>query len=174
MKTENSADVGRHAFEVAGLGLAPFRFVGFSENVITHPDGTQQAGGCCDYCGTGLRFECHVVSRDGRGHKVGTNCIAKVGDAGLLQAYKKSPEYRAHQRQLAALRAKAVQAELVTILDSRKAEFAARPHPYNFVNRETGASLTYLDYVTYSLNCCGAAGRAGWLKFFKTEGAATA
>ena len=50
-KTDNAANVGKHKFELAGLGMAPFRFIGASENAITYPDGTTKAVGSCDYCG---------------------------------------------------------------------------------------------------------------------------
>lgn len=169
MKTENANEVGRHAFETAGLGIAPFRFVGTSENVIVHPDGTQQAGGTCDYCYTGIRLECQVVSADGKRFKVGCNCIAKVGDAGLLKAYKQSPEFRAYQRKLRALRDAAVSKELEQILATHGDCFATFPHPYKFTDRETGMPLTYLDYVNYSLRSCGAAGRLSWVKHLRNK-----
>lgn len=164
MKTENIAEVGKHAFEVAGLGAAPFRFVGMSENAITHPDGTTQAGGCCAYCYTGIRFECRVVSADNKSFVVGSNCIAKVGDTGLLKAYKTSPDFRRHQAKLRAVKAKAVFETLSALIASKKEEFAAKPHPYGFVDRVTGTPMTYLDYINYSFDRCGAAGRAGMLK----------
>lgn len=164
MKTDNAQDVGKHAFEVAGLGFAPFRFVGASENVITYPDGTQQAGGTCDYCGTGIRTECHCVSRDGQRFKVGCNCISKVGDVGLLKAYKQSPEYRAHQRTLAAKRAAVVTAALQKLIDENATALAARPHPYGYNDRKTGAALTALDYWRWQFDHCGASGRASCLK----------
>lgn len=164
MKTEIASEVGKHAFEVAGLGLAPFRFVGASENVITHPDGTQQAGGCCAYCYTGIRLECRVVSADNKSFVVGCNCIAKVGDTGLLKAYKTSPDFRRHQAKLRAVKAKAVFDALTALIASKKEEFSAKPHPYGFVDRVTGTPMTYLDYINYQFDRCGAAGRAAMLK----------
>jgi hypothetical protein len=67
-----------HPFERAGLGLAPFRFVGVTENMIRHPDGTCQPGGTCDYCANGIRWECHVLSADGKRFKVGCDCIGRL------------------------------------------------------------------------------------------------
>lgn len=149
MKTENEAHVGKHAFEVAGLGLAPFRFVGASENVITYPDGTQQAGGTCDYCGTGIRLECHILSADGKESKVGCNCIEKVGDNGLLKAYKNSPEFRCRQRELRAKREAAKEATAATELEPMKADFVARaatlPHP-------SWSGKTLLDYFNWTIS----------------------
>lgn len=68
-----------HPFETAGLGQAPFRCVGISEAVFTLPDGSSQAGGCCDYCYTGIRYEFHIESADQRTFKVGCDCVRKTG-----------------------------------------------------------------------------------------------
>ena len=125
MKTENPEHVGKHAFEVAGLGLAPFRYVGMSENVINYPDGSSKAGGCCDYCASGIRFEFHIMSADGKAAKVGCDCIAKVADEGLLKAYKSSPEYRAKERAKRAVKAAAVFKELSALIAVKAGVLAA-------------------------------------------------
>lgn len=166
-RTENAALVGKHAFEIAGLGLAPFRFVGASENVITYPDGRQQAGGSCDYCGTGIRTECHVKSSDGKTFKVGCNCIDKVGDTGLLKAYKTSPEYRAKQRALRAIKSAAGLAEFKETIAAGADKLAALPHPMGFTDRKTGFPLTALDYAKWMLQNCGDASRRSVLNRLK-------
>ena len=71
-----------HLFEQAGLGKAPFRFVAVRENVFRAGD-CIKAGGSCDFCGTGIRWECVIESADGHKHVVGSDCIHKVGDKGL-------------------------------------------------------------------------------------------
>lgn len=167
MKTDSPELVGKHCFEVAGLGLAPFRFIGLSDNVITNPDGTSRPGGSCDYCGNGIRHECHVKGADGRQFKVGSDCIAKVGDAGLLRAFKTSPAWRAHQRKLAAAKAARVSAEVRAIVEANKARLAALPHPRGFTDRATGAPLTALDQAEWMLANAGKAGRAGLLGWLK-------
>lgn len=164
MKTENPLEVGMHAFERAGLGKAPFRFIGASDNVIVYPDGSQKAGGSCDYCGTGIRTECQVKSADGRIFKVGCNCIEKVGDAGLLKAYKTSPEYRAHQNKLKRERDAIVLSELKTTIVVCHKQLAAMPHPMGFTDRKTGIALTALDWANWMLENCGASGRKSVLK----------
>jgi hypothetical protein len=70
-----------HPFEKAGLGKAPFSCTGVSENVFTLPDGTSKAGGCCDYCGTGIRWEFWIKGSvaGARQFKVGCDCVAKTG-----------------------------------------------------------------------------------------------
>lgn len=162
MKTDIAEHAGKHAFEVAGLGKAPFRFVGASDNVITYPDGTQKAGGTCDYCSTGIRLECRCVSADGKTFVVGCNCIAKVGDAGLLKAYKQSPEFRAHQRQLRWKAAEAIRVQLSELIAANKERLTAMPHPMGFTDRKTGTPLTALEYAEWNFNNCGAKGRK-WL-----------
>jgi hypothetical protein len=70
-----------HPFEKAGFGKAPFSCTHVSENVFTLPDGTSKAGGCCDYCGTGIRWEFWIKSSTvgERQRKVGCDCVAKTG-----------------------------------------------------------------------------------------------
>ena len=167
MKTDIKENVGKHAFEVAGLGLAPFLFVGASENVITYPDGTQQAGGSCDYCGTGIRLECHVKSADGKAFKVGCNCISKVGDTGLLKAYKNSAEFRAIQRKNKAAKNAIIFKELKALIATLAPKLAATPHPRGFTDRQTGAPLTALDNIQWLFDHSGATGRASLLKHLK-------
>lgn len=70
--------ISMHPFEIAGLGKAPFRCVGMEEKFITHPTGTTQAAGTCDYCGTGIRYCYQIQSFDGKGFKVGCDCVGKI------------------------------------------------------------------------------------------------
>lgn len=160
MKTEIASEVGMHAFQRAGLGLAPFRFVGASDNVITYPDGHQQAGGSCDYCGTGIRTECWVLSSDGRKFKVGCNCIEKVGDKGLLKAYKSSPEFRAKQRKLAAEKSARILESLNSLIAAHSVRLSQIPHPLDYTDRTTGKPLTALDWAMWMRDHCGVSGRA--------------
>ena len=71
----------QHPFEKAGLGIAPFSCTGVSENVFSLPDGTSKAGGCCDYCGTGIRWEFWIKGSiaGARQFRVGCDCVAKTG-----------------------------------------------------------------------------------------------
>lgn len=169
MKTEILENVGMHAFEVAGLGKAPFRFVGADEKFITYPDGSTQAAGSCDYCGTGIRLQCYVQSADGKRFKVGCNCIEKVGDTGLLKAYKTSPTYRAKQSALRANRAAAVRVELLAKRDAMAPILSANPHPRGFTDRETGKPMTELDYVNWMIDHCGTAGSKALLKWLQAR-----
>ena len=68
-----------HPFEKAGLGKAPFQCKRVTEEYIQYPDGTTKAGGCCDYCGTGIRWMYHIVSSDSKRFHVGCDCVQRVG-----------------------------------------------------------------------------------------------
>ena len=70
-----------HPFEKANLGKAPFSCTHVSENVFRLPDGSVKAGGCCDYCGTGIRWEFWIKGSiaGARQFKVGCDCVAKTG-----------------------------------------------------------------------------------------------
>lgn len=166
-KTDNAAEVGLHIFERAGLGKAPFRFVGMSVNVIQYPDGSSKAGGSCDYCGTGIANECRVKSADGKLFKVGCDCILKAGDAGLLQAYKTSPDVRRHAAELRWAKDQKKTAELARIISENETLLKSLPHPRGFTDRATGQPLSALDQYVWLQKNCGASGRASTLAGLK-------
>jgi hypothetical protein len=70
-----------HPFEKAKLGKAPFSCTHVTENVFVVGDGTTKAGGCCDYCGTGIRWEFWIKGSIAgvKQFKVGCDCVAKTG-----------------------------------------------------------------------------------------------
>lgn len=74
-----------HKFTEAGLGQAPFRFIGCTENRFQMADGTTKPGGSCDYCYTGILYEFWIMSADGKRSKVGCECIRKAKDHKLLR-----------------------------------------------------------------------------------------
>ena len=166
MKTDTIEYVGKHAFEVAGLGKAPFYLVGVSQNRITYPDGSSKAGGCCDYCFTGIEWECHIQSSDGKRSKVGSTCIEKVGDRGLFQAYKSSPEFRAHQRKLRAQKKQEqharMHAECSAMIERFSEKLKSLDHPA--IPGKTG-----LDYVNYLRDNCGSNGLSAAIRFIKAN-----
>ena len=56
-----------HKFELAGLGLAPYTFLGCERKVYQACQGApEQPGGSCDYCGTGIMYQFLLRSADGR------------------------------------------------------------------------------------------------------------
>jgi len=96
-----------HAFTLAGLGEAPFRFVGINENLFRAGD-IVKAGGCCNFCSTGIRYECIIVSADGINSVVGTDCIRKVGDKGLVKAVNALKNKQAREKRKAKFQAEEI------------------------------------------------------------------
>lgn len=166
--TDNQSEVGMHAFERAGLGKAPFRYVGMGVKTYQACQGAPiQPGGTCDYCGTGIMYCYGIKSADGKHSVVGCDCIAKVGDEGLIRAYKNSPEYRKMQSDKRHAKDVEVTAELKALMEARKEQWSKEAHPYGFVDRKTGIPMTMLDYQLFKFNSCGASGRASMLRLLK-------
>jgi hypothetical protein len=169
MKSDNAELIGKHKFEIGGLGKAPFRFVGMSENRISYPDGTSKPGGTCDYCSTGILLEFHIKSADGKESIVGCNCIEKVDDRGLIQAYKSSLQYRQRQAELRVVKGKAAKLELEELIAKNTDKLSAMPHPMGFTDRKTGVALTMLDQVKWLFEHCGNAGMVSTLRMVKQK-----
>lgn len=168
--TDNQNEVGMHAFERAGLGKAPFKFVSFGTKTYQAcPGAPVQPGSSCDYCGTAISGEFWIKSADGKHSKVGCNCIEKVGDKGLIRAYKNSPEFRKLQREKRHAKDVQVTEELQALFKAKQGQWSAEPHPYSFVDRKTGLPLSKWDYVQFMFNACGASGRYSMLRRLKKE-----
>jgi hypothetical protein len=158
IKTDNANLVGTHAFESAGLGKAPFRCVGFTRSVYqAHPDAPQQPGSSCDYCGTGIMDVALIRSVDGKTFKVGCNCVEKVGDQGLIKAYKMTPEYRAFKREQAATRDQKIKTEWPTFVEANRDALSAVTVD-GYYGREAWYSLALRTFPR-----CGASGRARYM-----------
>lgn len=86
-----------HIFTESGLGNAPFKFLGVVENMYTPVPGLVPAkpGGSCAHCATGIRWEHVIESADGVVSTVGSSCIRKAGDKGLITAMKAEQRRRA-------------------------------------------------------------------------------
>jgi hypothetical protein len=176
LKTDNPALLGVHVFERAGLGAAPFRVIGYDE--LKHSDGPGcpvRPGGSCDYCGTGIMYACLIQGSDGRTFKVGCDCVAKTGDAGLLRAYKKTPGYRAHQKALRDAKDRAHTHELMRLLyDPRVRKHLGAQLHTRTTSWGTEKTESWLETVEHVLPMCGAKGRAEWLKAIQRVLAETA
>lgn len=157
MRSDNKDLINKHAFEVAGLGKAPFRFIGFEYKTYkAHPDAPEQCGGSCDFCGTAIKNFCYIESADGKRSKVGTNCISKVNETGIIKAYKSSPEWRAHQAAIRNHKSQKSMEVLELLITDRLSAF---PHPQGFKDFKTGAPLTLRDYALWMLDNAGHSGR---------------
>jgi hypothetical protein len=164
-KTDNPAEIGLHVFERAGLGKAPYAVIGaFECKYQACPDAPVQPGGSCDYCGTGIMYAIELRSHDGRIFKVGSDCINKAGDSGLLRAYKNHPLVRAAQRAKTVARDDRVKAQWAAIMadDAAKAKLSAI-----FVDAYKGGQETWLAFALRAWGYCGMSGRARYLKTAK-------
>ena len=75
-----------HKFEISLLGIAPFKVVGYEEKTFQAAPGEPlRAGSTCDYCATAIRDVFCIESADGKRFKVGSSCVKKTGDAGLIR-----------------------------------------------------------------------------------------
>jgi len=92
-----------HAFEEAGLGVAPFAFVGCVDSGAganadgmvkrTSAEGIEfwtKPGGSCAYCGIGIVILCKIQDANGARFHVGTSCAGKSGDKGIINLAKRA------------------------------------------------------------------------------------
>jgi len=171
-----------HPFERAGLGKAPFRFVGltssdllFGERILNRAEYertgvalTTKPGGTCAYCGTYIVNMCNVVSADGRRFHVGTDCVAKVGDAKLSAPVDEAKRARIRARRVAKAAAEMRALEEAIAPDSMRARLAALPHPIKWRADKGETLLAWVEWM----RAAGAAGRAKALKTVLAVGAA--
>jgi hypothetical protein len=112
-----------HLFEDRGLGKAPFQVVGvyslpslalagsnpaaYNNQLAAMP--TDVAVGSCAFCGAALVRNFIVVSADSKRFSVGCDCVAKSGDAGLVDqvklAMRKQRQQDRHAAQVAKYKA---------------------------------------------------------------------
>lgn len=159
-----------HPFEKAGLGKAPFRYIGAVDQpltrggsvVIGHIGGCQvetKPGGTCDYCGLAIINMYKVRSADGHTFRVGCDCLKKVdivNPATLKADIKKAKDAKADNRiaeAKAQLETQAVQSAL-----------ANKPHPAPWGQAK---GLTMLDYVRWMMSNAGRSGRTDAAKIIE-------
>lgn len=90
-----------HKFERAGLGRAPFRVSGFKVCKYQACYGAPvQPGAACSFCGTGIMYVFEITSADKQKFHVGSDCVAKTGDAGLIKQVRRArTEHRLSERE---------------------------------------------------------------------------
>lgn len=165
-KSDDAALVGMHVFERAGLGKAPFRCVGMDEQVFrAFPGAPEKAGGCCKYCGNGIRYVYQIKGADGSIFGVGSDCVERTGDAGLIRGYKTRPEARAMNRAKAKSRDERVQAEWAAMMADPDAIRALTAH--TVPNWNNSGTRPWIEFATNAWRLCGAAGRAKYLRAAK-------
>lgn len=144
-----------HVWERARLGRAPFRFVGMTERVLRHPDGTLQPSGCCDYCGTGIRYCFRIRSADGQEFEVGSDCVDRLGDERLVAVVMSEERRRRNNaaRERRRVKRQAEEVERAAERDARMPEYRdalaaleSRPHPHAYYAAQ---GKTLADYFRY-------------------------
>lgn len=161
--TQASGDTAMHVFERAGLGLAPFRVVGCTERrgpirtMLT--DGTMmesgapgQPMGCCKYCYTGIAICYAIKSADGKIFDVGSDCVKRTGDAGMVKTVNKMITAARH----AAEKARIDRAVALFATPDVRAALGARPHP---VASMAANGRTLADSIAWMFAHAGNAGK---------------
>jgi hypothetical protein len=147
--TQTTANTNLHPFERAGLGKAPFRFVGIESQDLAYGqvclnreefDRTgillsTKPGGTCAYCGASILVMFNVESSDGQRFHVGCDCVEKCARAAagtdqerelarLLRPIRDAKNARS--RELRAAREAATKARLATTAADRHGALLAR------------------------------------------------
>ena len=153
-----------HRFEVAGLGLAPYRYLGCTESVFRTPDGTERAGASCDYCATSIRWVYRFLSADRREFKLGSDCIAKADDAGLLRIVDREEMKR--RREKSAAKAARATDDLAATIEAKREALQSAPHSKAWM---AAKGATMLDEATWWLENAGTAGRTKMARRLRAE-----
>jgi hypothetical protein len=162
-----------HPFERAGLGAAPYRFVGHSESKWQAAPGCPvKPGSSCDYCAQAI-VDCYWFrSADGKRFKVGCDCCAKASkaygkpDAALSHAERQAKMVQSKRRreQTAKRNGSTVEALDAILADhSARDRLAAMPHP-KADRGEFFSKQNALDNAEWMRKNAGAAGRKALLK----------
>ena len=139
-----------HVFESFGLGTAPF--------TLDHVTGE---GGNCEFCGTSIVWRFYIKGVDGKTFFVGSDCVMKTGDAGLMR--RVDAEVKRRQNEARKQRESAKLESLKTMLcdETVKAKLAAIPHPTTYLAKKGGTFLSYAEWMMKN------AGNSGKLELLK-------
>lgn len=144
-----------HVFERSGLGKAPFTFSGMTEKTYQSCHGAPiHPGSSCDYCQTCIRYEFWLHSFDGKIFKVGSDCVHKTGDRGLIRQISEAERKLRDVKNAAAKLRKNERKEkriaaAIAILPTVRRTLASKPHPNSYFAAE---GRTLLDYVGWCLD----------------------
>src|SRR5437016_3798139 len=72
-----------YKFEKAGLVKAPFKVIGVYDEGQRNYDQAQYHSSC-NYCYAQIRYIFEIESSDGKKFIVGSDCVKKTGDKGLI------------------------------------------------------------------------------------------
>lgn len=156
-----------HKFEQAGLGLAPFRVIGCFEDRGPHrhtnSDGIEtivgspgQAMGCCEYCFTGIALCFQIKSSDGKQFVVGSSCVYKTGDKGLVDPVKRTVNRLASKARKEREAKRIAEGVEYLAREDVRAQLDALPHPRDWA-RDQGQTM--LDSVVWMMANAGNSGK---------------
>lgn len=165
MTNETTEATRIHPFEAAGLGIAPFKFVGMDRKVgPIDLGGGMFAGapgqpmGTCDYCGNGIADCCNIKSADGKFFVVGTTCVEKTTSKGarllteVQQAVKAARKVATDARNAAKIEAARAGLEIEAVR-----EYLASKESPNAYRASKGDTL--LDWAVWMMRSAGTTGR---------------
>ena len=152
-----------HAFERAGLGTAPYKFVGYEVKKFQACHGAPvQPGASCDYCATGIMGVYWLKSADGNRFKVGCDCVRKTGDKGLIRFVDAKEREMATAKTHARQDARIAAAKAAVAALSEK--LASMPHPTPW---QAERGRTALDYVSFMFERAGRKGMCEAAKYIE-------
>ena len=141
-----------HAFEERGLGAAPFDLVS-----------VEKGRDFCRFCGAALVFRYVVKSSDGKLFPVGSDCVMKTGDAGLINKTKRALSKKNTQDRHAREAERIAKAH--EDLKAFEVAWASEPHPYPDM---AARGLTRLDWARWMLANAGNRGKLQVAKALET------
>lgn len=146
-----------HTFEEAGLGKAPFKCIA---DYWSHD---QRA---CDYCGTCIHQIFVIKSADARTFIVGSVCVFKTEDRGLIDIVRRALEARRIKQQHERADARIEAALKLLTNENVQHSLKSLPHPNEFL---AGRGRSLFDYIDYLLEHAGRAGRLRAAKIIERE-----
>lgn len=166
--TETTSRV--HQFEQAGLGLAPFKYLGMDEKwFVAAPGCPRKPGSSCDYCGQSIAIVCQIESADGKRFHVGCDCVRKVDNARNKRSA--DPVTLAMDRDRRAMQTAKRHARENDKLESGRAmlnanadRMDAMPHP---VSEWAERGQTLADFATWYMSNAGTTGKLSMMSRVK-------
>ena len=98
LNMNTSTPTSIHAFELAGLGQAPYRFIGEID--------LGRACDHCQFCGHLIRYQEIIRDKNNNQFVVGNECIYKHGDSGMVSLVKQAKKERAAKQKRAKIEEK--------------------------------------------------------------------
>jgi len=126
-QTAPAASAPVHVFERTQGHPGPYRVIGYADRVYQACQGAPiQPGASCEHCGTAIRHTYTIRAADGFTFVVGSDCVAKTGDAGLIKEIK---TFQAERRAIAreARRQLGIESRAKRMRAAAEAFLAARP-----------------------------------------------